>query len=86
MVQVNILEARNRLSQLIKVAESGEEVVIANRGVPVARLVGIGPEKKGWSTGGAILEWLEKNPLPDRMYRSEEEIARSIQEERDAWE
>ncbi len=86
MVQVNILEARNRLSQLIKAAESGEDVVIANRGVPVARLVGIEAEKKGWSTGATILEWLEKNPLPDRMYRSEEDIARYIQEERDAWE
>ena len=38
-MQVNILEARNRLSQLIKAAQAGEEVVIANRGEPVARLV-----------------------------------------------
>ena len=38
-MQVNILEARNRLSQLIKAARAGEEVVIANRGEPVARLV-----------------------------------------------
>ena len=38
-MQVNVLEARNRLSQLIKAAQAGEEVVIANRGAPVARLV-----------------------------------------------
>jgi prevent-host-death family protein len=38
-VQVNIFEAKNRLSQLIKSVQAGEEVVIANRGQPVARLV-----------------------------------------------
>jgi prevent-host-death family protein len=38
-VQVNILEAKNRLSQPLKAVQAGEEVVIANRGVPVARLV-----------------------------------------------
>ena len=41
-MQVNILEAKNRLSQLIKSAQAGEEVIIANRGAPVARLVPAG--------------------------------------------
>jgi prevent-host-death family protein len=34
-MQVNVLEAKNRLSQLIKSAQAGEDVVIANRGEPV---------------------------------------------------
>ena len=38
-MQVNILEAKNRLSELVKAAASGEEVIIANRGKPVAKLV-----------------------------------------------
>jgi prevent-host-death family protein len=38
-VQVNIFEAKNRLSQLIRSVQAGEEVVIANHGEPVARLV-----------------------------------------------
>jgi prevent-host-death family protein len=38
-MQVNILEAKNRLSQLVKAAQAGEDVVIANRGEPVVRLV-----------------------------------------------
>jgi prevent-host-death family protein len=38
-VQVDVVETRNRLSQLIKSAQAGEEVVIANRGEPIARLV-----------------------------------------------
>ena len=37
-MQVNILEAKNRLSELIRLARAGEEVIIANRGEPVARL------------------------------------------------
>ena len=38
-MQVNILEAKNRLSNLIVAAERGEEVLIARNGVPVARIV-----------------------------------------------
>ena len=41
-MQVNVLEAKNRLSRLLKSVQAGEEVVIANRGVPVARLVPAG--------------------------------------------
>jgi prevent-host-death family protein len=38
-MQVNILEAKNRLSELVRTAAAGEEVIIANRGKPVAKLV-----------------------------------------------
>ena len=40
-MQVNMLEARNQLSKLVKAASAGEEVVIANDGKPVARIVAI---------------------------------------------
>ncbi len=47
-MQVNILEAKNRLSQLIRSAQAGEEeVVIANRGQPVARLGAAARRKAG---------------------------------------
>ena len=36
---VNIYEAKTRLSELVDRAESGEEIVIAKAGHPVARLV-----------------------------------------------
>ena len=41
MTQVNVLEAKNGLSGLLSLIESGREesVVIARRGKPVARLV-----------------------------------------------
>lgn len=38
-MQVNVGEAKTRLSQLLALAEAGEEVEIARAGVPVVRLV-----------------------------------------------
>jgi len=52
-VQVNIFEAKNRLSQLIRSVQAGEEVVIANRGEPVARLVPAGGSRKATSGTGS---------------------------------
>jgi prevent-host-death family protein len=37
--EVNIHEAKTQLSRLLRRVTAGEEIVIANRGVPVARLV-----------------------------------------------
>ncbi|HET9143543.1 type II toxin-antitoxin system Phd/YefM family antitoxin [Actinophytocola sp.] len=37
--QVNIYEAKTRLSQLVDQAAAGEEIIIARNGRPVARLV-----------------------------------------------
>lgn len=45
-MQVNILEAKNNLSKLVKAAVSGEEVVIASNGVPMVRLVKVSARRK----------------------------------------
>jgi prevent-host-death family protein len=37
--KVNVHEAKTQLSRLLQRVTAGEEIVIANRGVPVARLV-----------------------------------------------
>jgi prevent-host-death family protein len=42
-MQFNILEAKNQLSKLVEAAQRGEDVVIANRGKPVVRLVKVEP-------------------------------------------
>jgi prevent-host-death family protein len=87
-VQVNILEARNRLSQLVKAAQAGEDVVIANRGEPVARLVPAGPAPQaGTDAGraGVILDWLKSHRLPAYARRSADEIDAAIEEERRGW-
>jgi prevent-host-death family protein len=38
-VQVNVYEAKTRLSQLLDQAVEGEDVIIARNGKPIARLV-----------------------------------------------
>ena len=40
MVVVNVRQAKTQLSRLLAQVEAGEEVVIARRGEPIARLVG----------------------------------------------
>lgn len=83
-MQVNILEAKNQLSQLIKAAQGGEEVVIANRGEPVVRLVPIQPTPSPGDVG-LFLKWLDDNPLPAHAQRSAEEIEAAIDDARNAW-
>ena len=87
-MQVNILQAKNRLSELVRAVQAGEEVVIANRGKPVARLVPAQeppspPARVG--SAAAILERLKRNPLPPSSRRTAEEIDAGIEEERNAW-
>jgi prevent-host-death family protein len=85
-MQINILEAKNRLSELIKCAQAGEDVIIANRGRPVARLIAEGStdtEEQG--RADRILGWLAQHPLPPYARRSAEEIDAAIEEERQAW-
>jgi len=45
MEQVNVLDAKTRLSALLARVEAGEEIVIARAGKPVAKLVPIPPER-----------------------------------------
>lgn len=87
-MQVNILEAKNRLSELVKSAQAGGEVIIANRGVPVARLVATEAAQSPRSTKGRVqdlLAWLKAEPLPAHLQRSASEIDADIQREHDAW-
>ena len=43
MVIVNVHQAKTQLSRLLAQVEAGEEVVVARRGKPVARLVAFEP-------------------------------------------
>jgi prevent-host-death family protein len=45
MKEVNTHEAKTQLSRLLRRVAAGEEITIANRGVPVARLVPVPPKK-----------------------------------------
>jgi len=45
MKTVNIHQAKTQLSRLLRAVATGEEIIIANRGVPVARLSPAAKEK-----------------------------------------
>jgi prevent-host-death family protein len=80
-MQVNMLEAKNQLSRLVRAAQAGEEVVIAHRGIPAVKLVPI----DGPPAAPDPIRWLESNPLPAHLKRSHAEIEAQIQAERDSW-
>ena len=84
-MQVNILEARNRLSQLIRAVREGETIVIANRGRPVARLVPAEPDERDVPNGARLLERLARDPLPAHRQRTHESIEADIRAEREGW-
>jgi prevent-host-death family protein len=81
-MQVNILDAKNRLSELIRSVRKGNEVIIANRGEPVARLV---PVDSASGEVQDLVRWLERHPLPAHLQRSAVEIDSAIEGERSAW-
>ena len=87
-MQVNILEAKNRLSALIKAAQAGEDVVIANRGTPAVRLVRAeisAAPGAGLGNARSILDWVEGHELPRYARRSAQEIDAAVEAERRAW-
>lgn len=55
-MQVNMLEAKNQLSRLVKAAVDGEEVIIASKGQARVRLVPCEPPKglKDWGVLDAL--------------------------------
>jgi prevent-host-death family protein len=84
MEPVNILDARNNLSQLIQAATRGEDVVISKRGKPLVRIVPIVDERA--HTGAEFGKWLAANPLPSGSARAAGELDEQIAREREAWE
>ncbi len=78
----NVLDARNNLSKLVAEAESGIEVTIARRGVPVAKIVPLDyapPRPRN-----VFAQWLEANPLTPDVSRPLEEIDAIVEENRSA--
>jgi prevent-host-death family protein len=69
MSKVNVHEAKTRFSRLLRRVAAGEEITIANRGVPVARLVPVAAEgtmrKLGFFRGQMTIPDDFDTPLPD---------------------
>jgi len=68
MLTVNMHEAKSRLSELVRLVEAGEKVVLARNGTPVVELVVAEPLKKreGGFLKGQI--WMSPDfdaPMPE---------------------
>jgi prevent-host-death family protein len=83
---VNILDARNSLSQLVAAAGNGEDVVIAKRGTPVVRLVPVDAAMRAAHSGSAAARWLTTNPAPVRVPATPKQLDERIARERADWE
>ena len=73
MAVVNVHQAKTHLSRLLARAEAGEEVVIARRGEPVARLVACKPRKErrpGRLKGKAVITDEFFDPLPEEELKA----------------
>jgi len=68
-MQVNMHDAKTRLSELVAAAESGEEVVIARGGTPAVRLVAVSvkhaPVRLGALAGEIEIGADFDEPLPE---------------------
>ncbi len=71
MKQVNVHDAKTRLSELLSQVEGGEEITIARAGRPVARLVPLHKEKierrPGTAKGKVAVHKNFDDPLPDQL-------------------
>ena len=71
-MQVNIYEAKTRLSQLVDAANRGETIVIAKSGTPMAKLVPLSEDMKPTVRFGGMKGeiWIADDfdaPLPDEL-------------------
>jgi prevent-host-death family protein len=70
-MRVNIHEAKTRLSELLNRVESGEEIIIARAGTPIARLVPIRDKTAervaGTAKGKVVIEKSFDEPLPESL-------------------
>ena len=68
MVVVNMHEAKTRLSELVRLVEAGEKVVLARNGTPVAELVRAAAPKKRQGGQWKGKAWISPDfdaPMPE---------------------
>jgi prevent-host-death family protein len=72
MKAVNTHEAKTQFSRLLQRVAAGEEITIANRGVPVARLVPVSSAKRklGAFAGQITISEDFDAPLPEELLAS----------------
>ena len=83
MDPVNILDARNNLSQLIAAAVDSEEVIIAKRGRPAVRLVAVESATESALEASVRLEAIHVSLT---SHRTAAQLDQQIADERAGWE
>jgi prevent-host-death family protein len=78
-MKVNMLEAKNQLSRLVKEALAGEDIVIASNGEPMVRLVPVA--RKGHLGGWGKLRRFRTAIDAAFTPEIDEQIARSLEDE-----
>lgn len=77
MNMVNIHEAKTHLSAILKRVESGEEILIAKSGHPIARISPLSPasgkREPGSAKGRLIVSETFLDPLPDDLLKEFEQ-------------
>lgn len=76
-MKVNMLQAKNQLSRLVKDALAGEDVVIASNGEPMVRLVPVAKQGNlgGWGKLKRFRSAIDTAFTPE----VDEQIARSLE-------
>lgn len=74
MLTVSVHEAKTGLSRLLNRVLAGEEVLIAKAGKPVARLIPVGPPRRGSRLGLDQSDWQVpedfNEPLPEAILKT----------------
>ena len=68
---VSVDEAKKQLAELIDISSGGAEVVITDRGRPIARLIAVGPNRKRVAGLNRGVIWTSEDfddPLPDEFW------------------
>ena len=78
-MKVNMLEAKNQLSRLVKDALAGKDIVIASNGEPMVRLVPVA--RKGHLGGWGKLKKFKAAIDAAFTPEIDEQIARSLEDE-----
>jgi len=71
-MQVNLYEAKTRLSELVDQAHAGQTVIIAKAGTPMAKLVPLDPPTKSKIKFGLLKGQIEISPDFDDSLPPEE--------------
>lgn len=58
-MEVSIYDAKNKLSELVKRADQGEEIILGRQGCPVVKLIALPPAKRVLGTARGLIREID---------------------------